>query len=361
MGAASRRRRAPRARRRRVLALFAALATLVSGNTALEAANRAAFPSTTTTGVSPQVRGVVPPEGAFWVFFPGFGIDFCPDVERAFAPVTAATGASFCVAPSPARLDPAEIAATVRARVTAGRGRGPGGTTPPVTLYLYGISMGGMIAYDVARLLDGRDEITVRALVFDSSPAGPDSVAGAKKTLVRLGAAIERLPDLPGNIPNPLKGGPLNRFAAHVAEAAAADVQQRRPPDWARDIEFAWYKATRVTSDGVAAQLAYIEGFYPRRDPAALPYAEFAYLRADDPDADTTVDVQRAVASYAGLVAPRRLATYPIRGGFHASADTTVASYREALAAFSRDVALPSRQDEARVDAASRGARPLSC
>lgn len=339
-GRALRRRRRPLSR---AAAGGAILLALVATNTGLEAVNRAAFPSTTTTGVmhTDRVSSLLP--HAYWVFFPGFGIDFCADVERAMAPVTRDTGRSFCVAPSPARLDPAEIAGAVRTRVDADR---PGrAAAAPVTLYFYGISMGGMIAYDVARQLDGHDGITVRAIVFDSSPAGPESVSGAKKYAVAAGAAINRLPDLPGNIPNPLKGGPLNRFIGHVGEAMAANVSNRNLPISGSDLKFAWYKATRVTSDGVTNQMQYIEGFYPPRDPAALPYASFAYLRAQDAGADTTVDVQRATQTYATLVAPRPLAVYPISGGFHASADTTVASYAAAMRGFVSAAGLATADD----------------
>lgn len=334
-----------RRRRRRVAALTAgAVLAFGAANTGLEAVNRAAFPSRTTTGVvhSDRVSALLP--HTYWVFFPGFGIDFCPDVERALVPVTRDYGRSFCVAPSPAGLDPAEIARTVRARVAADRGG-----DDPVTLYLYGISMGGMLAYDVARQLDGHDAITVRALVFDSSPAGPESVSGAKKYVVRAGAAINRMPDLPGDVPNPLKGGPLSRFVVHATEAVAANVGRGDWPLSEPDVRFAWYKATRVTSGGVTNQMQYIEGFYPPPDPNALPYAAFAYLRAQDPSADTTVDVLRAIRTYVDLVAPRPLAVYPIVGGSHASADTTVASYAAALRTFVRDAGLPTADDVERL------------
>ncbi len=344
---ALRSRRTRRRTRRRLLA-YAAVATaaFVVANTALEGVNRAAFPTTTTTGVvhSDRVSALLP--HTYWVFFPGFGIDFCPDVERALVPLTTNYGRSFCVAPSPAGLDPAEIARAVRARVDADRGQ-----QEPVTLYLYGISMGGMIAYDVARQLDGHGGITVRALVFDSSPAGPESVSGAKKYAVKAGAQINRLPDLPGGIPNPLKGGPLSRFVVHTGESLVANVRAGRWPLSEQDVTFAWYKATRVTSDGVANQLHYIETFYPNADPNALPYASFAYLRASDPGADTTVDVMRATATYAALVAPRKLASYAIVGGSHASADTTAASYARALGAFVREAGLPTADDVERLRA----------
>ncbi|QQS02333.1 MAG: hypothetical protein IPK37_08500 [Austwickia sp.] len=347
-------RRRRRRRPRRAVALAAGvLLAFGTANTGLEAANRAAFPSRTTTGVvhSERVSTLLP--HAYWVFFPGFGIDFCPDVERALVPVTRDYGRSFCVAPSPAGLDPAEIARTVRARVAEDRTG-----AEPVTLYLYGISMGGMLAYDVARQLDGHDGITVRALIFDSSPAGPESVSGAKKYVVRAGAAINRLPDLPGDIPNPLKGGPLNRFAGHAGEAVAANLGRGDWPLSGQDLRFAWYKATRVTSGGVTNQLQYIEGFYPAKDPAALPYAAFAYLRAQDPGADTTVDVLRAITTYVDLVAPRELAVYPIVGGTHASADTTVASYAAALRTFVRSAGLPTADDMERLRGLDR-VRPL--
>lgn len=264
----ARRRRARRTRRRRraVTATLSAMLAFGVVNTALEGANRASFPSRTATGLvhSDRVSSALP--HTFWVFFPGFGIDFCPDAERALAQVTRETGRSFCVAPSPAVLDPAEIARAVRARVD--RDRTP---SEAVVLYLYGISMGGMIAYDVARHLDGRDGVTVRALVFDSSPAGPESVSGAKKYVVRAGAEINRLPDLPGDIPNPLKGGPINRFLVHAGEAVTSNLGRGEWPLSVVDAQFAWYKATRVTSGGVTNQLDYIEGFYPSKDPAPCP------------------------------------------------------------------------------------------
>lgn len=343
-----------RARRRVAFVAAGALLAFVVANTGLEAANRAVFPSTTATGVVSSERVSTRLPHSYWVFFPGFGIDFCTDVERALVPVTRDYGRSFCVAPSPAGLDPAEIARAVRDRVSESRtdaGRHPRARREPVVLYLYGISMGGMIAYDVARHLDGHDGITVRALIFDSSPAGPESVSGAKKYVVKVGAQINRLPDLPGDIPNPLKGGPLSRFAVHASETVAVNVGRGEWPLTAQDAQFAWYKATRVTSGGVTNQLQYIEGFYPDKDPAALPYATFAYLRAQDPEADTTVDVRRAITTYADLVAPRALGVYPVVGGSHASADTTVASYTAALRAFVRDAGLPTSDDMARLRA----------
>ncbi|GAB78692.1 hypothetical protein SAMN05421595_2346 [Austwickia chelonae] len=335
---------------RRLWRFLAVLLALTTVNTALEVVNRAAFPTVTTTGVvhSDKVNTELP--NTYWVFFPGFGINFCSDVERAFAPVTGLTGRSFCVAPSTARLDPAEIAAAVQARVAEHRDPGR-----PVTLYLYGISMGGMIAYDVARQLDGQDGVVVRAVLFDSSPAGPDSVSADKRGFVALGATINRLPDLPWGIPNPLKGGPLNRALVHIGEEMIGDLRERRLPSGLDDLRSAWYKATSVTSGGMANQFDYIQNFYPTPDPEALPYASFAYLRAQDAGADTTVDVQRATDTYAALIAPRRLTVLPVVGGTHASGDVTVQSYRAALSTFITEAGLPTADDTARIRHVERG------
>ncbi|MBW3084087.1 hypothetical protein KEM60_00270 [Austwickia sp. TVS 96-490-7B] len=337
MATSSLRTSRPRRRRpRRLVVLMLTFLVLVAANTALEAINRARFPSTTVTGASSESETGTP---AYWIFFPGFGIDFCPAVAASFEPVTSSTGHSFCVAPSRGHLDPAEISAAVVNRLDATRR-----PQAPVTVYLYGISMGGMIAYDVARLIDGKKGITVRALVFDSSPAGPDSVAGVKQAAVEVGAAIQRLPDLPGDIPNPLKGGPLDRFALHLGEYVVDNTYAGKWPLSWEEAHAAWVKSMAVTSDGMGEQLDYIESFYPRPDPRALPYASFGYLRAMDADADTTVDVQRATAAYAQIVAPHALDVIPVAGGWHASADVTVASYRKALARFIARAEIPTLQ-----------------
>ena len=308
-----------------------------------EWANRREFPTTTTAGATaadPVTAGYFP--HTYWVFFPGFGIDFCPDVERALRPVTRESGQSFCVAPSPVALDAHEIAAAVRARVTAGRAQWAD-PQAPITLYLYGISMGGMIAYDVARVLDGSDGIAVKAVVFDSSPAGPESVRGVAQVAVRGGAAVQRSPDLPWGIPNPLMGGPLSRFPGHLAEARGADAQARRAPtlDAAR---FAWYKANRVVSASAVNQLDYIAGFASAGD-AALRGPFYAYLGAADPEADRTVDVTAAAAAYRRRIDPSPLDVRAIRGGTHASANTATAAYTEALRGVVHDAHLLTRRD----------------
>ncbi len=315
------------------------LLVLVVVNTALEWANRQRFPTRTVTS---QAAAADDPAVYFphtyWVLVPGFGIDFCADVEAALAPVLHTTGQSFCVAPSPVTLDPHEIAAAIRARVDAHRA----GEGTPVTLRFYGISMGGMIAFDVARILDGRHRIRVAAVVFDSSPAGPGSVAGVKQLGPRWGALVNRLPNLPGDIPNPLKGGPLNRMAVHTGEALAGDLAAAQWPSLA-DLSLAWHKSTAVTSGRVANQLAYIEQFYRSPLGDELAGARFGYLRADDPRRDNTVDVVAAIDTYRTLVPDLRV--YAVRDGGHAGADQLVAQYRAALAAFTADAGLTTVTD----------------
>ncbi len=321
------------------------LAAFVVLNTGLEAYLRTDLP-TTTQPFSPSRAGQALARRYFpqtyWVFFPGFGIDFCPDVERAYGDLINDTGQSFCVAPSPVALDPHEIARAVMARVD----RDHDGPRPPVTLRFYGISMGGMIAYDVARVLHSRrDRVRVTAIVFDSSPAGPESVAGLKQLAPRWGGLVNRIPNLPFGIPNPLKGGPLNRLALHLGEAAADNLGRGTWPLSAADVKFAWYKATRVTGAGVANQLDYINTFYPPSWPADDPGITFAYLRAANPDDDTTVDVHRAVDSYRRLVDPHDLLVYPVPDGRHASADSTIAGYRAAMRAFIADARMDTVAD----------------
>lgn len=336
-GATGRRRR-----RRLVLCLIALFVVL---NTGLEAYLRRNLPTTTQPFTPSPARQELArryfPQ-TYWVFIPGFGIDYCPDVERAYGDMISDTGQSFCVAPSPVALDPNEIAGAVRARVDRGRG----GPDTPVTLRFYGISMGGMIAYDVARLLRERDpSIAVDAIVFDSSPAGPASVSGIKQLGPRWGGLLNRTPNLPLGIPNPLKGGPLNRTAVHLAEALVGNLRNGRFPLAADDVRFAWYKATRVSGDGVANQLAYIDSFYPLSWPAADDAVRFAYFRAEDPTADTTVDVRHAEQTYRRLIAPHELWVYPVPQGGHASADTTIPGYRATMRAFLSDARIPTVED----------------
>lgn len=330
-------------RRRRVVLLLIAL--VVTLNTGLEAYLRKDLPTTTQPFTPSPARQQVAQRyfpQTYWVFIPGFGIDYCPDVERAYGDLISDTGQSFCVAPSPVALDPNEIAEAIRARVDRGRD-GPG---TPVTLRFYGISMGGMIAYDVARLLRERDRsIVVDAIVFDSSPAGPDSVSGLKQLGPRWGGLVNRTPNLPFDIPNPLKGGPLNRAGVHLVEAMADNVTSGRALLSWHDVRFAWYKATRVTGAGVVNQLAYLNAFFPPDWPAEDEEIAFGYFRAEDPAADTTVDVHRAEQTYQRLVDPRPLWVYPIPGGGHASADTTVAGYRSTLRAFISDARIPTVED----------------
>ncbi len=334
--------RPSRRHRRRLLVVLAALVVL---NTGLETYLRKDLP-TTTQAFTPDQIGQERAQRYFpqtyWVFLPGFGIDYCPDVERAYGELINETGQSFCLAPSPVALDPNEIAGAIRARV----GHGGAGPKTPVTLRFYGISMGGMIAYDVARLLRARDpNVTVDAIIFDSSPAGPNSVSGIKQLAPRLGGLVNRTPNLPFGIPTPLKGGPLNRMGVHVLEALVANLSDHRWPLSIEDVNFAWYKATRVTGRGVTNQLDYLNSFYPPSWPPEDPTIRFAYFGAANPDDDTTVDVRRAQETYRRLVAPHELWVYPVPQGAHASADSTVAGYRSTLQAFLRDARIPTIAD----------------
>ena len=332
-------------RRRRRRILLGCLAAFVVVNTGLEAYLRQDLP-TTTQPLTPDRASQELSEryfpNTYWVFIPGFGIDYCPDVERALRKLITSTGQSFCVAPSPVALDPNEIARAVKARIDERRED----SETPVTLRFYGISMGGMIAYDVARLLRERDRsIDVDAIAFDRSPAGPESVSGLKQLGPRWGGLVNRTPNLPFDIPNPLKGGPLNRAGVHLAEALAGNLTGDRTLLSWDDVQFAWYKATRVTGAGVANQLEYLNAFYPPNWPAADEDIAFGYFRAADPAADTTVDVRRAEETYERLVAPHPLWVYPVPRGGHASADTTVAEYRATLRAFISDARIPTVAD----------------
>ncbi len=352
---ASRSAHSVRRRRRRALirAMAIAIAGLILLNTGMEAFHRRSFPSVTRTHGSPIHQAAVAAlfPHTYWVLIPGFGIDFCSDVEAAYADLLHESGQSMCIAPSPVVLDPAEIAAVIRTRIDAERQS----QDTPVRLRFYGISMGGLLAYDVATILAGsRANIGVDLIVFDSTPAGSDSVSGLKQIGPAWGVFVNRLPDLPFDIPNPLKGGPLSRFALHFAEVAITNAERGQWSISADDVSFAWYKSTQVTSRAVANQLDYLGNFRREPNPTAMPGAHFAYFRAQDPSRDDTVDVTRAIDSFRTLVAPRELHVYPIRNGSHASANVTSGSYRAALTATIQDAGILTLADIARAARAPR-------
>ncbi len=355
--------RSPRSvRRRRRRALIRTVAITIAGlialNTGLEAIHRRSFPSVTRTHGSPVHQAAVAAlfPHTYWILIPGFGIDFCSDVEAAYADVLHDSGQSMCIAPSPVALDPAEIATVIRNRIDAER-HSP---DTPVRLRFYGISMGGLLAYDVATILaSSRANIGVELIVFDSSPAGSDSVSGLKQIGPAWGVFVNRLPDLPFDIPNPVKGGPLSRLALHLAETALTNAERGQWSISTDDVSFAWYKSTQVTSRAVANQLDYLGNFRREPNPTALPGAHFAYFRAQDPSRDDTVDVTRAIDSFRTLVAPRDLHVYPILNGSHASANVTSGSYRAALAAAVEDAGILTLTDIARAARQSNRNYPI--
>lgn len=323
-------------RLRRTAATGAAgLALAVGANTALEAYNIHQHPTETRTtykNFATNLEAMREFPDTYWVIFPGAGVDTADSVESQLAPVMHRYGQSFTVAPSPARIEPDEIASQINHWVNPNHTR----DDHTIRLRLYGISMGGMLAWEVGKELE-RDypNIMIESVVFDSSPGSIEDVNPVIQPFVYSGAAIGEMGDLPYAIPNPLKGGPLSRFATNSANAAFSRVFRGESPIPSSDeLATAWRIANGTTSTYVNDQLRIIDTFDPTSDAKSLPHAKFAYFGASRWYNDDTVNVAQAAKRYRSLIGGRQLDVYGLDGISHASADVSPTQYRRALQSF---------------------------
>lgn len=271
----------------------------------------------------------------YWVIIPGRGIDFSADVERALAPTLHQTGQTFTISPNPDRYDPHEIASKIRSYVISAENA----SDQEVKLRFYGISMGSMVAWDVANLLDSRDNIEVDGMVFDSSPGNIYDVNPFLRPIVKAQAILQSIPDPPLEISNPIKGGPINRFVIHTSEAVMQSPTSFISPN---SIQDNWRKANLVLTSQLNTQAGLIDSFDNAPQPDALPHVkQFTYIGARDYAADQIVNVETAVKSYQTLIGPnRRLSHLSIPQGSHASADRNCEAYNQAMSKYIADAGL---------------------
>lgn len=332
--------------KRTVTKTLAALSIFAATNTGLETYYMHERPTQTKTeykNFTSNLEAMIYFPHTYWVVFPGAGVDFAASVESQLAPLMHEYGQTFTVEPSPVKIDPSEIASSIAARVN------PDNINKDETIHLrlYGISMGGMLAWEVGKKLEQRyPNIVIDAVIFDSSPASTSDVSQTSQQFVKASAMVDSLSDLPLGIPNPLKGGPIDRFLFNTAETASARIKSHQMPFSPDDLSQSWRLSTGVASNYLAEQMKIINTFDTSPDPHSLKDAKFAYFGAGEGSIDSVVAVDRAIDGYQRLIgSERNLDVYRMSGTSHASADRTPKPYMRSLAEFIVKSGFASKED----------------
>jgi pimeloyl-ACP methyl ester carboxylesterase len=148
---------------------------------------------------------------------------------------------------------------------------------------LYGHSMGGMVALDLAPLLTARG-LSVPAVILDCSPMDNADVKPLRThpELITLSHALSR---------SVKYVGPGGVGALHVLAGKLPSPVDQEALHGLIDYTRRTLSNEQCAPDMVLKQLAYIQGFDLTRTAARLPASlQLAYLAAREPDADRVVD-----------------------------------------------------------------------
>lgn len=193
-------------------------------------------------------------------------------------------------------------------------------------LYMYGHSMGGMVAIELAAHL-AQKGVSINTIMLDCSPLDFDDIRSTRRDGANTLVSLDELS---------IHGGPATRF---FIEVGTRWIEGRRDIgrmclDALREVN-----AQSCSNRLIQSQARYMKQFNLEHFKDAFPsYTRFVRFQPDDVYRDTTIDNGSAQDRLTNLFPRNDAYVYPVTGGGHASPIQIREGYNAALQQMANDL-----------------------